>query len=144
VREWSGGEWATGGGFQRGLKLILRNGELGLGWFSSDAIGRRGRCFWMAPCTDSREHVSGIGGWSVWPLLGRVQRPSGANDAWRCFYGAPDGWAGVASRRHHRAMQTCVKSRARRGAGARERHTRSGHAGRPARAMLAWTGRRAR
>jgi hypothetical protein len=44
-REWSEGEWATGGGFQRGLKLIFRNGELGLGLFSSDMIGRRGWCF---------------------------------------------------------------------------------------------------
>jgi hypothetical protein len=42
-REWSGGEWATGGGFQRGLELIFKNSELGLGWFSSDMIGRRGQ-----------------------------------------------------------------------------------------------------
>jgi hypothetical protein len=29
--------------------------------------------------------VSSIGGWSVWPLLGRVQRPSRENGARRCM-----------------------------------------------------------
>jgi hypothetical protein len=62
VREWSGAKWATGEGFQRGLELIFRNGELGLGWFSSDAIGWRGRCFWTASCTDSREQEENVGG----------------------------------------------------------------------------------
>jgi hypothetical protein len=30
-REWSGGEWATGGGFQRGLELITAGDDLVLG-----------------------------------------------------------------------------------------------------------------
>jgi hypothetical protein len=63
--------------FPEGLGLIFRNRELGLGWFPSNVIGRRGRCFWTASCTDSREQVSGVGGWSVRPLLGQVQRQNG-------------------------------------------------------------------
>jgi hypothetical protein len=30
------------GGFQRGLELINRSSELGLGWIPLDAIGQRG------------------------------------------------------------------------------------------------------
>jgi hypothetical protein len=84
--------------------------------------------------------VSGIGGGSVWPLLGRVQRSNRGNNARQGFYDAPEGWAGVASRRCHRAVQTCVKSRARGDAGARERRTRSGRAGQPGGIALAWLG----
>jgi hypothetical protein len=45
----------------------------------------------------------------------------------------------VAPRQVLDAVQACVQSEARRGAGARERTTRSGHAGRPVRATLAWS-----
>jgi hypothetical protein len=55
-------EWATGGGFQRGLELINRSSELGLGWFPLDLIGRWGRCFWTASCAESRDVSSCIGG----------------------------------------------------------------------------------
>jgi hypothetical protein len=96
-REWSGGEWATGGGFQRGLKLIIRNGELGLWWFSSEAIGRRGRCLGTALCTDSREQEENIGGELARSLSAWVQRVSKRKVAWRCRCDAPRGWAGMAS-----------------------------------------------
>jgi hypothetical protein len=84
--------------------------------------------------------VSGIGGWSVRPLLGRVQRLSGENGARQCFYGAPEGWAGVSSRRQQCAVQACVKSRARRDVCVQERGARSGRAGRPDGVALAWIG----
>jgi hypothetical protein len=83
--------------------------------------------------------VGGVGGWSVRPILVRVQRLIGRYGARWGFYGAPEGWAGVASRRRRRAVPTCVKSRARGGVGARERHTRAGRAGRSSR--LGWHGR---
>jgi hypothetical protein len=75
-REWSGGEWATGGGFQR---------------------GRRERCLGTALCTDSREQEENVGGEMARSLSARVQRVSERKVAWRCRCGAPRGWAGVAS-----------------------------------------------
>jgi hypothetical protein len=57
--------------------------------------------------------VGGIGGWSVRPLSGRVQRSIGGYGAWWGFYGAPESWVGVASRQRRRAVQTRVKNRAR-------------------------------
>jgi hypothetical protein len=48
--------------FQRSLELINKSGELGLGWFPLDAIGRRGRCFWTASCAESRDASSCVGG----------------------------------------------------------------------------------
>jgi hypothetical protein len=55
-------EWATGGDFQRGLELIYRISELGLGWFPLDAIDRRERCFWTASCAESRDASCCVGG----------------------------------------------------------------------------------
>jgi hypothetical protein len=129
-REWSGGEWATGGGFQRGLELIFRNGELGLGWFSSDAIGRRGRCFWTASCTDSREHEENVGGCLARSKHERVQYGCGRIGAWLERHDRQGGWARVSACWGHGA----VHRRAWYGVGAcaraRERGARSGSAGR--------------
>jgi hypothetical protein len=83
--------------------------------------------------------VGGVGGWSVRPISGRVQRSIEGYGAWWGSYGAPESWAGVASCRHCRAMQTCMKNRARGGTGARERRTCSGRAGRSGRSS--WHGR---
>jgi hypothetical protein len=77
-----GGEWVIGGGFQRGLELIFRNGELSLGWFPLDVIGQRGRCFWMALCTDSREQEENIGGELARSLSVWVQRVSERKVVW--------------------------------------------------------------
>jgi hypothetical protein len=57
--------------------------------------------------------VDGVGGWSVRPLSGQVQRSIGGYGARWGFYGAPESWAGVALRRCRRAMQTRVKNIAR-------------------------------
>jgi hypothetical protein len=61
------------GGFQRGLELINRSSELSLGWIPLDAIGRRGRCFWTASCTESRDVSSCVGGVLVRSDDGRFQ-----------------------------------------------------------------------
>jgi hypothetical protein len=62
-----------------------------------DVIGRRGRRLGTALCTGSRGQAGGVGGWLVHTILGRVQTHDGENSAQRGGYGAPEGWAGVAS-----------------------------------------------
>jgi hypothetical protein len=88
--------------------------------------------------------VGCIGGWSVRSDYGRVQRASEGRGAWRCCCGVPLGWAGVALRRHHHAVQVPVKNGLRRGRGAREWYTRSRHAGRAVWFTSTWMVRRAR
>jgi hypothetical protein len=53
------------GGFQRGFSAFNYRSELGLGWASSEAIGRRGRCLGTASWAGSRGLVIGVGGWPV-------------------------------------------------------------------------------
>jgi hypothetical protein len=130
--------------FPEGPRVFIFRNELGLWWASSEAIGCRGQFLGTASCTECREQGKSICGGSVWMQMGQVQRVSGRNCAWRCFYGAPEGWAGVASRQRHRAVPTCVKSGAVRGRGARERRVRSGCAGLPGGVALAWLGVSAR
>jgi hypothetical protein len=86
-------EWATGRGFERGLELINRSSELGLGWFPLDAIGRRGQCFRMASCAESRDVSSCIGGVLVRSENGRFQWLSRENGVRLGHCGAPRGWA---------------------------------------------------
>jgi hypothetical protein len=50
------------GGLKRGHQVLYRNHGLGARCNSSDEIGGRGRCFWVALCTKSRGMVSGVGG----------------------------------------------------------------------------------
>jgi hypothetical protein len=80
-----------------GLELIFRNSELGLGWFSSDAIGQRGRSFWTALWAECRGRGGGVGGWLAGSLNDRVQRRCGQVSAWQGRCGVPWGWARVAS-----------------------------------------------
>jgi hypothetical protein len=64
-REWGGGRMGDMRGFLEGSRAYNCQGRVGLAWVSSEAIGRRGRCLAMAPCTKSRGRVIGIGGWPV-------------------------------------------------------------------------------
>jgi hypothetical protein len=50
------------GAFERGLEFIFKNHGLGLWWFASDAIGRRGWCFWAALWSECRGRGGGVGG----------------------------------------------------------------------------------
>jgi hypothetical protein len=84
-------------GFERGSRVFILRNELGLWWASSEMIGCRGQFLGTASCTECREQGKSIGGGSVWTRMGQVQRVSGENGARQCFYGAPEGWAGVAS-----------------------------------------------
>jgi hypothetical protein len=61
------------GGFQRGSGALYSQGRHGLGWTSSDAIGRRGRRAMAASCAKSRGKVGGVGGWPDQLRHGRFQ-----------------------------------------------------------------------
>jgi hypothetical protein len=70
-REWSGNEWMTEEGFQRGSRALYGQGRLGLGWTLADAIGHRGWHAGAASCAKSRGQVGGVGDWPVQLRHGR-------------------------------------------------------------------------
>jgi hypothetical protein len=129
-------------GFPEGFSAYNCRRELSLGWVSSKAIGHRGRCLGTASWAGSRGTDGSVGGWPVWSRGRRFQSTCRRNGVQRGQLGASQCKARSSSRRWHVAVQVLVQSGARWGAGARERLARSGRAGRLARAMLAWTGRR--
>jgi hypothetical protein len=61
------------GGFQRGFSAYNSRDELGLGWVSSEPIGRRGRCLGTTSCTGSRCMDGSVGGSLVRSEQARVQ-----------------------------------------------------------------------
>jgi hypothetical protein len=80
-REQGWGKWASPESSRGGLKLIFKSYRLSLGWFASNMIGRRGRCFWTALCSECRG--GGVGGWLAWSLIVRFQRHCGQFGVWR-------------------------------------------------------------
>jgi hypothetical protein len=81
-----------------------------------------------------------VGGCVVRSEHGRVQSGYDRIQARPGGCGAPRCKVGVATRRRHHAVQTCVQCEARRGAGARERAALSARAGRHGGIRLAWSG----
>jgi hypothetical protein len=108
-----------------------------------DAIGLHGRLSGAASCTEARGRVIGVGGWLVQSQWRRFQSGYGGFQTRPGRVCGRGCWAGVALRRHHRAVLVHVKGGVRRGRGARECDARSGRAGRPDRLTSTWTGRRA-
>jgi hypothetical protein len=53
---------AVRGGLRRGVSGFIRSRGRGVGWNSSDAIGRHGRCSGAARWTDSIYTNGGVGG----------------------------------------------------------------------------------
>jgi hypothetical protein len=103
-------------------------------------IGCRGRLCGAARCAESREQRESIGGGSVWSRLVLVQSGHDRIQARPGGYGTPRCKVGVATRRRHHALQSCVQCEARWCAGARERAARSARAGRHGGVGTAWPG----
>jgi hypothetical protein len=92
-----GGKWERGEVSRWSSRLIFRGGGGGLWWVASDAIGRRGRCLWMALWSECRGIGGVVGGVLVRSVVDRFQRGGGRFGSWRGRHGAPRGWAMRAS-----------------------------------------------
>jgi hypothetical protein len=57
-----GEQWAMQASTEGPGKILYGDSELGLGWGSPEAIGRRGRCVGAALCTECREANGSVGG----------------------------------------------------------------------------------
>jgi hypothetical protein len=131
-----GDEMAAGGSGRGASDFILSRGH-GLGWISSDEIGRRGRCSGAARWTGSSHPIGGVGGGSVQSELARFQCGSDQN---RACWGRLDrlgGRAWVARRRALDAVHGHVHHEANARVCARECEWRS----RRPRACGAWSER---
>jgi hypothetical protein len=97
-------------GFQRAFSAYNCRRELGLGWVSSEAIGRRGRCLGTASWAGSRGTDGSVGGWPIWSRGRHFQSTCKQNGVRHGHLGASPCKARASSRRWHVVVQVLVQA----------------------------------